>query len=80
MTRVLLIVSRHYAASLTEMLRREFDGHPQVTVIRDRRNAEQRIQQVSVTVNRRRDERRRHQDLDGRLQSSGYVVIPVDCS
>lgn len=71
---MLFIVSRDNPA-LYEVLRREFEGEPEVEVILDRRYGDRRRAATPVAIERRRGERRGHPEVEERLRSLGWAIV-----
>lgn len=78
--RYVLIVSRHDTA-LWNYLQKEFADDREVTMIVDRRHRQRRTARPTgppSTGERRRADRRRNLDIDGRVAVLGAAVVRVD--
>jgi hypothetical protein len=77
MRRELFIVARD-RSDLYRYLTQTFADADNVEVILDRRSAERRHLPSPVTPDRRRRERRGHQDVEDELRTVGYAFLVVD--
>lgn len=78
--RYLLIVSRRDQV-LYNYLEKRFGDDPEVALIVDRRHRQRRTARATVlltTGERRRADRRRNREIDGRVAMLGAAVVRVD--
>jgi hypothetical protein len=72
--RMIFVVARDQPV-LFETLRREFSSDREIEVIMDRRHGERRQVVIPYAVERRRAERRLHNDAESQLKSLGWALV-----
>ncbi len=79
MVPTLIVVRRDYR-ELWMVLYREFADHPAIQVILDRRQGERRCQQLPVSTDRRRQDRRRPASTEDDARVCPYLLTTAQSS